>query len=288
MKKILLFITAILISSIALASSSNYNRYEKPFIFVQNGIEFAVFNDGQFDFNIINSNHVNFNINTQNIDFSFNTGHNYNPFVQYDAYGAIIQIENTPVFYDNFGRVARIGATRMYYNRFGYASRIGNLYINYNNYGVYRGHRGAINSYQCTYSPRHNYYRLPPRNRCVVNTSPYRRNYIVHRSAYTSPRRPVAKTRYYNQRTGNVVHHYEANRNYIGAKKYTTPVRKNSYRKNYTDHSKRYVNRSATTPKQVQKHVNRSYNKKAIKKAYTPKRTYASNNNTNSRSYRRR
>jgi len=287
MKKILFLIATVLISSAAIASSTNYNRYDKPFIFIENGIEFAVFNDGQFDFNIINPNQLNFNLNTRNIDFSFNTGHNYNSFVQYDAFGAVIQIENTPVFYDNFGRVTQIGATHMYYNRFGYASRIGNLYISYTNYGVYRGHRGFINSYQCTFSPRHNYYRLPPRNRCVINTNPYRRNYIAHRSKYTTPRRHTERTRYYDHRSRRVVHHYDVNRNVRRTTKYVAPAKKYTSKRSYTNSSKKY-NNSPSTRKQVKKSTHRSYNKKAVERTYTPRRTYANNSNTNNRTYRRR
>jgi len=184
MKKLFFLIAATVISIGAFAAPTNYHRYEKPFIFVENGVEFAVFNDGQFDFNIIQSNRASVHINTRNINFSFNTGHNYNAFVQYDNYGAVIQVENTPIFYDNYGRVRRIGATRMYYNNFGFASRIGNLHIRYNNYGVYYGQTGFINSYNCTYSPRHRFYRLPPQNRCVINARPYRRNYTAHRYSY--------------------------------------------------------------------------------------------------------
>ena len=289
MKKIFFLIAAVLFSSIASAASTTYNRYEKPFIFIENGIEFAVFNDGQFDFNIINSSNVNFNINTRNINFSFNTGHNYNAFVQYDNYGAVVQIESTPVYYDNFGRVTRIGTTRMYYNNLGYASRIGNLYINYNNYGIYSGHRGAINTYQCNFSPRHNYYRLPSRDRCIVNTSPYRRDYTVRRYNYNNYSRHYAeRPRRYNQTSKRV--HYESERNYNkrNYNKNVTTSRNNNYnQRRHNNNTKKYLQRQPVR-KQTKSYSNRYLNtpKKVVKRSYTPRRTYASN--TNSRTYKRK
>ena len=90
---------------------ANYSRaYSKSFIFIEGGIEFSVFPDGQFDFVMQNySPNVNFGFNTPTASITFNSGYDYNAYVQYDDYGAIIQIENTPVFYDYYGRVTQIG-----------------------------------------------------------------------------------------------------------------------------------------------------------------------------------
>jgi hypothetical protein len=105
----------------ATASNNNFVRgYGNSFIFVEGGIEFSVFPDGQFDFYMPNYGpNVNVGINRPGFALSFNTGFNYNPFVQYDSFGAIVQIENTPVFYDFYGRV----------------NQIGNIFINYNGFG---------------------------------------------------------------------------------------------------------------------------------------------------------
>jgi hypothetical protein len=65
---------------------------------MENGIEFSIFKDGQFDFYLPNHG-PSINVGGSIANFSFNTGFDYNPYVQYDSYGAIVQIENTPVFY---------------------------------------------------------------------------------------------------------------------------------------------------------------------------------------------
>ena len=102
---IFLLVGFVFFSTSAWANHSNYLNFNQgqSFIFMENGIEFSVFQDGQFDFFMPNYG-PNVNIQqdmpTANFSFSFNTGYNYNPYVQYDGYGAIIQIENTPIFYD--------------------------------------------------------------------------------------------------------------------------------------------------------------------------------------------
>jgi len=300
MKKIFFLIATTLISIGAFAAPTNYHRYEKPFIFVENGVEFAVFNDGQFDFNIIQSNRANVHINTRNINFSFNTGHNYDVFVQYDNYGAVIQVENTPIFYDNYGRVRRIGATHMYYNHLGYASRIGNLHIRYNDYGVYYGQTGYINSYHCSYSPRHRYYRIPPQNRCVINTRPYRRNYTAHRYSYQNySRRYAERPNYYNnhrrdyrytQKRRHTNYHNNSVNRYNNSKRYVTPHRNDSFKRGYSSGNNRnYISRKS------QGNNHRSYSSrsssqrspKTVERKYTPRKSYASNSSSN-RTYRRR
>jgi len=102
------------------AATTTYNNNEQPFVFVESGIEFAVFKDGQFDFNVLrsNNNNVGVSVNVGIFDFSFNSGHNYDTFVQYDDYGAVVQVENTGIYYDYYGRV----------------NRIGNIHFDYNNY----------------------------------------------------------------------------------------------------------------------------------------------------------
>jgi len=317
MKK-LFFLIVTIISISTFATTTNYHRYNKPFIFVENGIEFAVFNDGQFDFNILQSNQTSIHINTRNINFSFNSGHNYNTYVQRDDYGAVIQIENTPVYYDYYGRVKQIGHTNMYYNNYGFATRIGNLHISYNNYGNYYGHTGNINSYRCDYSPRHNYYCVPPRNRCVINAAPYRRAYTPHRYKYhysNHSKRYVEKPRYYvstpsrnyryatpqrkyNSRSYNKYNRYSNNNSSKKyTRKYTTPKRNN-----YSGNSRQYTPLKSTTQNQrsytsrsiaknPRSYTSRSITQRSYKKPerkYTSKRSYVSNNTSGRRTYKRR
>ena len=164
--------------------------YGNSFIFVEQGIEFAVFPDGQFDFNV-NTYGPNFsaNANFGGVGISFNTGYNYNAYVQYDEFGAIIQIENIPIYYDYYGRVNQVGNVNIFYNNFGYVNRVGGLYVHYNRYNNFSHCSGFINIYNRSYiyRPWHNFYVIPPRNFCVVYNRPYRQFYNPVRYVYNRP-----------------------------------------------------------------------------------------------------
>jgi len=174
------------------ASTNNYVRgYGNSFIFTEGGIEFSVFADGQFDFYMPNYGpDINVGINTPGFSLSFNSGYNYNPYVQYDDFGAIIQIENTPIYYDYYGRVNQIGNIFINYTGFGRINRIGGLNVYYRNNVFYR-YDGFINVYNrhYVYRPWHRYYAVPAVNYCVVNVNPYRRYYTPVRHIYYRPYR---------------------------------------------------------------------------------------------------
>ena len=72
-------------------ASTNFG-YGNSIIFTENNIEFAIYPDGQFDFHYQPAI-TNINIQTSNVNISFNSGYNYDPYIQYDDYGAIIQIQ---------------------------------------------------------------------------------------------------------------------------------------------------------------------------------------------------
>ena len=84
-------------------ASSNAYRYDNSFIFVENGITFSVYPDGEFDFYIENQ------VSGRRNGITFNSGYDYSPYAQYDDYGAVIQVENVPIYYDYYGRVNQIG-----------------------------------------------------------------------------------------------------------------------------------------------------------------------------------
>jgi len=162
------------------------------FIFVEQGVEFAIFPDGQFDFNV-NSYGPNFGVNANfgGASISFNTGYGYDAYVQYDDYGAVIQIENVPIYYDYYGRIVQAGNVRINYNRYGYVTRVGGLHIYYNRYNRYSYSSGYINSYNryYVYRPWHDYYAAPAIAFCVVFNKPYRRYYQPARYTYYRPYR---------------------------------------------------------------------------------------------------
>jgi hypothetical protein len=267
----------------ATASNNNFVRgYGNSFIFVEGGIEFSVFPDGQFDFYMPNYGpNVNVGINRPGFALSFNTGFNYNPFVQYDSFGAIVQIENTPVFYDFYGRVNQIGNIFINYNGFGRVNRIGGLNIFYRN-NVFWRYEGFINIYNRAYiwRPWHRFYALPPANFCVLNSYPYRQFYTPVRHIWYRPYR-------------NNVRHFNIN----GRRDYAHVGRRNA-----TRHSNRYAqtprNRSErATQRSVQRRyasINRTRNTninngrtrstRNTEISHAPNRTRVSNNAVRTRS----
>ena len=196
MKKLVLLLTAVLTgagSALAETSSEkaaphNAFNYGNSFIFLENGITFSVYPDGEFDFYLDNQVAVNAHVGVGPVGITFNSGYNYSPFVQYDDYGAVIQIENVPIFYDYYGRVNRIGDVRVWY-RNNLVYRIGGMYVYYTPRGLYDYHTGFINVYNrvYVYRPFHRYFVRPAVGFCMVNYYPYRRYYHPVRYTYYRP-----------------------------------------------------------------------------------------------------
>jgi len=170
------------------ATRNAYTNFNDSFIFVENGITFSVFPDGEFDFYIDERIRMNPNMNFGRNNITLNSGFDYNPFVQYDDFGAVIQIENIPVFYDFYGRVNQIGDINIRYNS-GRISRLGGMQIFYDNRGFYNNHRGFINIYNQNYvfRPFHSFFARPAIGFCLVNVNPYRRFYSPIRYTYYNP-----------------------------------------------------------------------------------------------------
>lgn len=166
----------------------NAYGYNNSFIFVENGITFSVYPDGEFDFYIDQVSGVNASVNFRNTNITFNSGFNYNPFVQYDDYGAVIQVENIPIYYDFYGRVTQIGNVDIRYNN-GRVHRLGGMFVYYNNNGFYSHHSGFINIYNrnYVYAPFHGYFVRPALGFCLVYNQPYRRFYTPVRYTYYAP-----------------------------------------------------------------------------------------------------
>ena len=75
MKKLLFILAGLLFTGFTVNATIFERGYGNSFIFVEQGIEFAVFPDGQFDFNVDRYGpnygaHANFS----NVSISFNTG----------------------------------------------------------------------------------------------------------------------------------------------------------------------------------------------------------------------
>lgn len=170
--------------------SNSYRGYGKSFIFNEQGIEFSIYADGQFDFYMPNYGpKVNITAGSPNVNISFNSGYDYDAYVQYDEFGAIIQIENTPIYYDYYGRISQAGDIYINYNSRGYITRVGGLYVHYNRYNAFDHYTGYINIYNraYVYRPWHRYYAVPSFNYCVVFNTPYRLHYAPIRYSYNRP-----------------------------------------------------------------------------------------------------
>src|SRR5690606_37844063 len=119
MKNFMFLITALVLGGLTVnATTTNkpnqidntttLRGYGNSCIVVENGIEFSVFPDGRFEF-YMPSYGPEVNVHARGISISFHCGYDYNPFLRYDEFGAIIQIEHVPIYYDFYGRVSQIG-----------------------------------------------------------------------------------------------------------------------------------------------------------------------------------
>lgn len=192
MKKLYFFVAFLVVGSSVLANSkasenSAFRGYGDAFIFTEGGVEFAVFPDGQFDFFYKPRRVPVRYLSAHGTHITYNSGYNYDPFVQYDDFGAVIQIENVPVYYDYYGRIIQAGRVRISYNHFGMLSRVGNLYLHYNPYNHYTHYTGYINAYNpyYVYRPWHDHYMRPYSYQAVVFHQPYRAYYDPYRVKYS-------------------------------------------------------------------------------------------------------
>jgi hypothetical protein len=222
MKSKLFLIVAFLITSFSVKATTNetenkyYNENGDNFTFVERGITFAVFQNGEFDFYLNQRNNgVNIGYSSENVNISFNSGYNYDAFIQYDDYGAVIQIEDIPIYYDYYGRVSQIGNVKIRYHGRRLV-QLGGLHIYYNNYGYYSHYSGYINSYNrhYAYHPYYNHFVRPIFDFRIVSYKPYRHYYRPTRYAYH-------KTHYNNGHQ-----YYNRNNRSNGLKRNTYTTRK--------------------------------------------------------------
>ncbi|WP_419211188.1 hypothetical protein ACNR9Q_10585 [Maribacter sp. X9] len=236
MKKLVLLFTAMILGTTSVfatgikedkVATSNAYGYDNSFIFVENGITFAVYPDGEFDFYIDNQ------VSGTRNGVTFNSGYDYSPYAQYDDYGAVIQVENVPIYYDYYGRVSQIGEVDInYLNR--RVNRIGGMYVYYNNRGFYDYHTGYINIYNrhYVYQPFHRWFARPAINLCLVYNRPYRRYYTPVRYTYYNPYRNNYRKAYVNIGRTYRYNKVRPERATIYRNDKRVAVRDNSYRAN--------------------------------------------------------
>ncbi|MGS0527797.1 hypothetical protein ACU8V7_24035 [Zobellia nedashkovskayae] len=193
MKNLVLLFSALIFSTSGVMATSTVedkvaerNAYTNndSFIFVENGITFSVYPDGEFDFYIDNR------VTGRRNGVTFNSGYDYSPYAQYDDYGAVVQVENVAIYYDYYGRVTQVGDVDISYNNNRVRS-VGGMSVFYNRRGFYDYHTGYINVYnrQYVYRPFHAFFARPIIGFSLVFNKPYRRFYSPIRYTYYNPYR---------------------------------------------------------------------------------------------------
>ncbi len=121
-KQLILFVSIMFVATINANNFKTYtsnleinNRYNDAVTFVERGIKFHIFLNGDFDFNAHRNN-------------------NYGVKIERNRRGKVRRIGNVFINYDYKGNVKRIGNVFMNY-RFGQLIRVGNLYIKYDRWG---------------------------------------------------------------------------------------------------------------------------------------------------------
>ena len=101
------------------------NRYDEAVSFIERGVQFHVFLNGDFEFDTPNRHYYKYN----NRRYRQN-----NIRIDRDYKGRIKRIGANYIRYDYKGNVTRIGNIRIYYRR-GVVRKVGDLKVSYNNWG---------------------------------------------------------------------------------------------------------------------------------------------------------
>ncbi|WP_166966315.1 hypothetical protein [Yeosuana marina] len=181
MKTLLLFMTSLLLSITATSATeqhpepkdnhvnpTKYYRYAQPIVFVERGVEFSIFPDGSFDFDVLhntyynNSNTRRTTINagyaTRGVQVRYTSVRSNAPVIVKDRFGKITRVGNSPIYYDRMGDVTQIGSVDIDYSRGNkIVAKVGGLRVNYNHWGQIVTTKGYVNSLNRTFN---NYYAL--------------------------------------------------------------------------------------------------------------------------------
>jgi len=165
MKKGLLFILGMLMvvstaeasDGVKTSSKTGYYKYRnaKPIQFVEKGIKFYIFPNGELDFNSrTRTRYTTRQVYRNGRRYSNRTPYQ-NVYVSRDYYGRVKRVGNVFINYNRYGKVSRVGSVYIdYHHR--RMTHVGGLYIRYNRYGEvsYFGHvkpRYSHRSYNYNY-----------------------------------------------------------------------------------------------------------------------------------------
>ena len=170
MKKITLLVASVLLyGNLANASaivnhSDGKNKIDfnqnEPIEFIERGIAFYVFPNGEFDFNTTPT--VNNDVYYRRTTTATSEGRrNFIPEnngvrIEHDALGRVRRIGNVFINYDFQNRIKRIGTVYMSYNRFA-LDQIGGLKIIYNRRGQIINMHGSVKGFEANYCNTNSY-----------------------------------------------------------------------------------------------------------------------------------
>jgi hypothetical protein len=127
--------------------------FDEPISFMERGIEFFVFANGEFDFNTRpqDSQGAYFFKTAGRRTTNVERGRpvNYGTLIEHDSFGRVRRIGNTFINYDSRDRVNRIGTVYMRYNRVGLL-QVGGLKIVYNRRGDIVDTIGSVKGFRNT------------------------------------------------------------------------------------------------------------------------------------------
>lgn len=175
MKKITLLVAGIFLFGSVVANASGRNdrkspvdfRNADPIVFMERGVEFYIFADGQFDFNThLSKDDLYYRSNKKNVERRSYVTRNYGVKVEHDSKGRIRRVGNVFVNYDAYGRIKRAGSVYIGYNRYA-LDRVGGLQIIYNHRGQIVDFVGTVNggrAYQYSQNDHDDYGNNPNSN----------------------------------------------------------------------------------------------------------------------------
>ena len=151
------------------------NQYDEAVTFVEKGIQFHVFLNGDFDFNTLtrNSRYYNYNGNTYS---------NKSLRIVRDYKGRIKRIGRNYIRYNYKGDVTRIGNIKLYYKR-GLLRRVGDLEVSYNRWGepYFYGNVNRYSNYDADFYFSLNFGSVYSYNDRFFYNRSFKNNYIKYR-----------------------------------------------------------------------------------------------------------
>ena len=129
-------------------------RQAQPISFIERGVKFFVYPNGEIDFRFLNrrsrSRNVDWNDRRYNAPGSYGY-YNRPAGTKYDYYGRLKKVGVNYINYDRYDRVRRIGSIILRYNRRGLVNQIGGLHIYYNRYAKIRHVEGNVHFDGCEF-----------------------------------------------------------------------------------------------------------------------------------------